>query len=54
MKDYSVVSVRIPGKIYKKLKGLASQNFRSLNQQINLYLERSIEEQESKEKVTSE
>jgi hypothetical protein len=50
MKEFNTISVRIPRDIFERLKEVAEIEHRSMNQQINLYLEQGLQEAR-KEKV---
>ncbi len=46
MKEYQTISVQMPKKTFETLKDLAKKKYRSINQQINLFIAQKLEEQE--------
>ena len=51
MKDFQIISARVPRDVFDILRKLAKTEHRSINQQINLFLERALIENQEKEKV---
>ena len=52
MKDYQTISVQIPRDAFEMVRKLAKREYRSINQQINLFIAQKLEEKEKKaEKV---
>jgi len=50
MKDLRTVSVRVPTETFYKLRKMGAAQHRSINQQINLFLENALVELEEQEK----
>ena len=47
MKDYQTISVRMPKELFEEIKENAKREHRSINQQMNLYLEKGFEKEKA-------
>ena len=48
MGDFQSISIRLPREIFERIKKMAAKNHRSINQQVNVYTEEGLNNQEAK------
>ena len=54
MGDFQSISIRLPREIFERIKKMAIKNHRSINQQVNVYTEEGLNNQEAKKEEQHE